>query len=168
MRPGRAAAAAGPGRDFGRNLREDTAMPHSKLLPTLLLASAATLLMAADDAPMHFHANLGAAAEVPPNDSTGTGAVDVTVVPSTKAMTYTGEYKGLTGPATAAHFHGPAEVGANAPVVIPIPDKSSPLKGAATLTDAQMADLEAGKYYVNVHTAAHPAGEIRGQVSRAK
>ncbi len=55
-------------------------------------------------------------------------------------------YKDLSGPATAAHFHGPAAAGANAPPVVPIPpDKlASPIKGEATLTDAQAADLEAG------------------------
>jgi CHRD domain. len=43
----------------------------------------------------------------------------------------------------------------------------SPIKGAATLTDAQIADLNAGKWYFNVHTAANPAGEIRGTVTKA-
>ena len=41
---------------------------------------------------------------------------------------------------------------------------TSPIKGEATLTDAQAADLVAGKYYINIHTAANPGGEIRGQV----
>ena len=42
----------------------------------------------------------------------------------------------------------------------------SPLKGEATLTDAQAADLQAGKYYFNIHTAANKGGEIRGQVTK--
>jgi len=42
--------------------------------------------------------------------------------------------------------------------------KTSPASGKATLTAPQIADLEAGKWYVNVHTAANPGGEIRGQV----
>jgi hypothetical protein len=41
-----------------------------------------------------------------------------------------------------------------------------PAEGSATLTDAQAADLMAGKYCVNVHTAANPGGEIRGQVTK--
>ena len=43
---------------------------------------------------------------------------------------------------------------------------TSPVEGSATLTDAQAADLVAGKYYVNIHTAANPGGEIRGQVTK--
>jgi hypothetical protein len=50
---------------------------------------------------------------------------------------------------------------------VPIEDPKSGAKGSATLTDAQAADLTAGKYYINVHTAAHPDGEIRGQVAKA-
>jgi hypothetical protein len=44
---------------------------------------------------------------------------------------------------------------------------ASPIKGSATLTEAQAADLLAGKYYINIHTAAHKGGEIRGQVEKA-
>ena len=77
-------------------------------------------------------------------------------------------YSGLTGPATAAHFHGPAAVGANAPPVVPVPATAlaNPIKGDATLTDAQAADLAAGKWYFNIHTAANKGGEIRGQVMK--
>ena len=75
-------------------------------------------------------------------------------------------YSGLSGPATAAHFHGPAMAGQNAPVVMPISAPlASPITGSATLTTSQAADLIAGKWYVNLHTAANPNGEVRGQVS---
>jgi hypothetical protein len=52
--------------------------------------------------------------------------------------------------------------------VVPIPptNLTSPIKGDATLTDAQAADLADGKWYFNVHTAAHGPGEIRGQVTK--
>ena len=77
------------------------------------------------------------------------------------------DYSGLSGPVTGAHIHGPAASGANAGIVIPFTgDLASPIKGSATLTDAQIADLEAGKYYVNLHSAANKSGEIRGQLIR--
>ena len=60
---------------------------------------------------------------------------------------------------------GRAAAGANAGVVVPFTGSlDSPISGSATLTDAQVADLKAGKWYVNLHTAASPGGEIRGQV----
>ena len=60
-------------------------------------------------------------------------------------------------------------MGENAGVAIPFKGKlKSPIKGSAVLTDAQAADLMAGKDYVNVHTAANKDGEIRGQVEAAK
>ena len=110
-------------------------------------------------------ATLDAKSEVPPNASAGSGTADIDYDAATKKLSWKLSYSGLTGPATAAHFHGPAEPGKNAGVAVAIPNAtSSPTEGSATLTDAQAADLLAGKYYVNVHTAANPGGEIRGQV----
>ena len=67
-----------------------------------------------------------------------------------------------------ACFHGPALACANAGVAVPLKDPASGSKDTVALTDAQIADLEAGKWYVNVHTAANPGGEIRGQVTQTK
>jgi hypothetical protein len=111
---------------------------------------------------------LDAKSEVPPNTSAGTGTADIDYDAASKKLTWKLSYSGLTGPATAAHFHGPAEAGKNAGVAVPIPNAgSSPVEGSAILTDAQAADMMAGKCYVNVHTAANPGGEIRGQVTKA-
>jgi hypothetical protein len=115
---------------------------------------------------LKFKAKLDAPSEVPANDSAGTGKANLKYDTDTKDLKYTLSYKGLTGDASAAHFHGPADPGANGGVELPITIGKSPIKGEATLTDAQAADLLAGKWYVNVHTAAHPGGEIRGQVTQ--
>ena len=101
--------------------------------------------------------------QVPPNTSpgTGTGRVDV----DGNVVKWSVTYSGLTGPVTAGHFHGPAQPGANAGVVVPFTGSlASPITGTATLSQAQLTDLKAGLWYINLHTAAHPGGEIRGQV----
>ena len=109
-------------------------------------------------------ASMSAAQEVPPNGSPATGTLEANLNKDTNVLTWRMNYSGLTGPATAAHFHGPASMGQNAGVVVPFASAASPSEGQATLTAAQAADLSAGKWYVNVHTAANPGGEIRGQV----
>ena len=114
-----------------------------------------------------YKATLDGKSESPPNASTGTGTADIDYDAATKKLSWKLTYTGLSGPATAAHFHGPAEAGKNAGVELAIPGAtSSPAEGSATLTDAQAADLAGGKLYVNVHTGANPGGEIRGQVTK--
>lgn len=135
---------------------------------------AATLGVALLSAPAYaateqFAATLTAAAETPPTASNGSGTLTATFDTTTLKFTWKVTYKGLTGKATAAHFHGPAAVGASAPPVVPIKGSlTTPINGSATLTKAQAADLEAGMWYFNIHTAKYPGGEIRGQVTKQK
>ena len=84
--------------------------------------------------------------------------------PTTKKLTWNGTYSGLTGPATGAHFQGPAEPGKNASIAVTITPATSPFKGSATLTDAQAVQLVAGRWYVNIYTDAYKGGELRGQI----
>ena len=133
---------------------------------TLLTAAALLALApAAFAATETYTADLKAANEVPAVDSKGSGTLTATYDTTSKKLTYTVNYKDLSGPATAAHFHGPADAKSTAGIVVPAKEAANPIKGEATLTDTQAADLKAGKWYFNVHTAANKGGEIRGQVT---
>ena len=113
-----------------------------------------------------YKAKLDGKSESPATDSKGTGKASLKYDDATKKLTYTITYKDLTGPALGAHFHGPVEAGKNAGIVLPFKTVQSPIQGSATLTDEQGADLLAGKWYANVHTAANPGGELRGQMMK--
>jgi len=104
--------------------------------------------------------------EVPPVSTAATGRVDAVLNRETRLFRWKATWTGLSGGATAAHFHGPAAVGANARVALGWQGAlGTAHEGQATLTPEQMADLMAGRWYANVHTVAHPAGEIRGQMT---
>ena len=84
----------------------------------------------------------------------------------TKDVTWSVNYCGLSGPAAAAHIHCGAAAGANAGVAVNLDgtNLASPIQGSGSMTDAQLADLQAGKCYVNIHTASNKGGEVRGQL----
>jgi hypothetical protein len=137
---------------------------------TLYAATIVAVALAAGQARAEeYTARLTGTAEVPSVTTTaGTGAAKVSLDPATKKLEWSITYSKLSGPPTMAHFHGPAGAGANAPPVITItPPLDSPISGSAVLTDAQIADLKAGSWYINIHTAQNPKGEIRGQVVHA-
>jgi hypothetical protein len=114
-----------------------------------------------------YEASLSAAQEVPPGSGAGTGMAEVQLNTNTNQLTWKVTYSGLSGPATAGHIHGPAAAGANAGVVVPFTAVGAqPVVGQATITPQQVGDLAAGLWYVNIHTAANPGGEIRGQLRR--
>jgi len=131
------------------------------------LAFGATFAFAGPAFADKMKATLDGASEVPAVTTAGKGTADIDYDPASKKLSWKVTYTGLSGPATAAHFHGPAGATDKAGVAVAIPNAgTSPVEGSATLTDAQAADLTAGKYYVNIHTAANPGGEIRGQVMK--
>jgi hypothetical protein len=111
-------------------------------------------------------ADLKGSNEVPPNNSAGSGKAEASLDTETKVLTYTITYSDLSGPVMGAHFHGPVEAGKNAGIALPFKTVQSPIQGTATLTDSQAADLIAGKWYANLHTAANPGGELRGQMTK--
>ena len=135
---------------------------------TLLVCASALALLtsgAAHADTLNLGATLSGTAEVPPVNSAGMGQMQAEFDKATSTFSYTLRYSGLSGPVKAAHFHGPAEAGKNAGVALGISNAGeSPVQGRAVLTAAQAADLLAGKWYVNLHTAANPGGEVRGQV----
>jgi hypothetical protein len=140
-----------------------------RILMVMALISVVAVPPAFAESP-EYKAALSGASEVPPTSSQGSGEVSIMLEPESRIVSWVVKFGGLSGPATAAHFHGPAAAGVNAPPIITVPEGMllSPSIGVATLSPAQVDDLEAGKIYFNIHTAAHPGGEIRGQLLPAK
>ena len=112
-----------------------------------------------------FEANLTGAQEVPPAATSATGQAEVQFNKNTSMAKWKVTHTGLTGPATGAHIHGPAGPGQNAGIVIPFTGNlNATIEGEARLTPQQVNELMSGQWYVNVHTARYPGGEIRGQL----
>jgi Cu/Zn superoxide dismutase len=142
--------------NFGRSL----------LITVGAFVGTVAMISAANAEMMKFHADLVASEETPATDSTAKGTAEITVDTDTKKVSWTVKSEGLTGDATAAHIHGPAAVGEKAAPEIDM--SKAIMEGSADITDAQLADIKAGKTYVNVHTAKFPDGEIRGQLAASK
>lgn len=136
----------------------------------LILAGCAILAAgSASAATTKFHATLTAGAEVPPTKSTGKGDATVTLDSATHQITYDVTFSGFSSDVTAAHIHGPAELGKNAGVLVPLGTApKSPIHGTAKLTPEQEKDLTGGMTYVNIHTKNNPSGAIRGQLMEEK
>ena len=123
-----------------------------------------------------YTAHMTAAMETPANTSKGTGTATLTLTGD--QLHYTITVEGLSGPATAAHIHagkagvaGPPVLGFKVDKVAAgklaegtVDIKTGLMKGVSA--DSLKALLNSGDAYVNVHTAEHKAGEIRGQVMK--
>jgi hypothetical protein len=135
------------------------------LVLAALLASASVALAATG-----FQGTLSGANEVPPNGSPGTGTATVILNDAGTEIAYTISYTGLVGTVTASHIHK-APIGTNGSVIIgfspPLGSTSGVFGGVAAVTPAQVADLLAGLYYVNIHTNVYPGGELRAQLEGA-
>ncbi|HEV8519862.1 MAG TPA: CHRD domain-containing protein [Burkholderiales bacterium] len=108
---------------------------------------------------------LSGAQEVPPVTTTASGSGNI-VVGADKSVSGSVTTSGIAG--TAAHIHE-AAAGSNGPVIIPLAKSSDnvwSVPAGSKLSDAQYDNYKAGKLYVNVHSAAHKDGEIRGQIKQ--
>jgi len=117
---------------------------------------------------VNFTAAINGNSEVPANASTASGTFTGSLDKTTRILSYKVEYTGLTP--TAGHLHRGAP-GVNGPVVVGFDAtavKTSPVQGTATLRQTFADSLMAGQVYVNLHTAAFPGGEIRGNISMVK
>jgi hypothetical protein len=119
----------------------------------------------AEAAQMVFSATLSGASETPPVSTSATGTATLTVNADKKGGTLNLTYQGLSGAITGSHIHGPADPGVSANVLISL-DITKLSSQTITLTDEQFGFLNAGKLYVNIHTASNPNGEIRGQLTK--
>jgi hypothetical protein len=111
----------------------------------------------------NYVATINSAQEVPPTGSTATG-LGCFMLDASSMLHYDIAYSGLSAPETGAHIHGPAPAGANAGVMFPLPGGSPKVGMVGPLSAQQIADLNAGRLYVNIHSQNFPGGEIRGQI----
>ena len=143
---------------------------RNKLILSALFILATSIFFSCDkdddpvpDPNTTFKASINGASESSPNPSTATGNATATFNKDTKILTVNVTFSGVT--ATNGHIHkgaigvaGGVIFGFTAPI-------TSPINYVSPALDAtQEADLFANLYYVNIHSAAYPAGEIRGQL----
>ncbi len=141
----------------------------SKLARSILFLStlaAASALAPAVAETIKYKADLTSANEVPPNDTGANGTIEATYDSDAGTLSWSGSYSGLSGPEIAAHFHGPAAAGVNAPVLVPVDASKSPFDGSAKISADVAKDFADGMIYFNVHTAKNKGGETRGQLAK--
>lgn len=141
----------------------------SPFLPKLLSRSAALAVLFMVSANLYaqqpMSITLTGSAEVPPVNTSATGSGQIEVL-SDHTVSGTINVSGLVP--TMAHIHE-AAVGKNGPPIITLTQTASDsfvVPAGARLTDAQFVSFTSGKLYLNVHSARHPSGEIRGQLLR--
>jgi len=150
----------------------------SAALMAAIVASATAIACGSDDSvtvpgSVTFGTTMNGAGENPAKNVPGVGTA--TIVKSAGVYTFTINFSGMSGPLTGAHIHGPAAAGANANVIVPFSTTGAGASGTLTGTftstntaaisnDSLDVLMTNGNAYVNLHTAANPGGEIRGQL----
>lgn len=137
----------------------------TKAFALAALATVTALAQPALAEALLYSAELNGAAQVPRVETAATGMAEITLETETMTIAWMTSYEGLSGDLTGAHFHGPATREENAAPVVDILAHLE--EGSAVLTADQMEEFQAGLFYINLHTAEHPDGEIRGQVVTA-
>jgi hypothetical protein len=122
-------------------------------------ASAVTINLAANLDCSQANAGVGTCG----GGGSGTGTATITFDTDTNLLSWNLSYSGLSAGVTAAHFHGPATTGQNAGIQVGI-GTANPAISSAVITNSQETDLLSELWYINVHSANFPGGEIRGQV----
>jgi len=112
--------------------------------------------------PTVFVANLNGAQEVPPNNSAATGTATLLLSPDELSARLSLNFNGLMSPETVAHIHGPAAPGSIGPVLFPL-SQGNFSDVLLTLGPADVQNLRNGLLYIDIHSSAFTAGEIRGQ-----
>ena len=128
---------------------------------TLLCAGAFSPSSALDETV--YNCLLTGLQEVGPNASPAIGGGQFLIDTDANTVTYHISFTGLVAAETAAHIHGFTDPGVNAGVLVGLP-AGNPKIGVWAYAEADEAGILAGKTYVNIHSAAFPAGEIRGQI----
>jgi len=147
--------------------------PH-KFLKTLAFSLLFLLPFSAQAAVVNLVSLLSGANEVPANASTATGSAALTLDTTAGTLGYLISFSGLSGSVTAAHFHA-APVGVVGSVIFDLGGSNSTVSGIGSssglfvgamtnLTALQISAIQSNGWYVNLHTAAYPGGEIRGQI----
>lgn len=143
----------------------------SVTVPSVLSDSFYRVVTGATNTVLLFKANMAPSHEVPPvtgSASSGAGFISI----EGNLATYYVYVSGLSADILQAHLHGAASANANAGVYfhlfpspnIPAGTRAILFHGSQVLTPVQLAALTSGQTYFNVHTTAHPGGEMRGQV----
>lgn len=108
--------------------------------------------------------------EVPAKPGAGNGTMDLAYNRTTRTLTYTVRWNSLSGVPVGMHIHGTAGKGFNAGIVQNFSGYAASITGSFTGTffidgvAVKEEDLLRGGYYLNIHTALNPGGEIRGQI----
>ncbi len=140
------------------------ALATFSLVATALIGCGSSSSSTNFDGGFPYVASLTQAQESPPTGSTATGTASFTVSPDKTQILYSVMHNVVGG--NAAHLHTATVTNSNPVPSISLSYGANSFTGTAALTQQNVADLEAGRLYINIHNSAHPDGDIRGQVIR--